>query len=276
LATAYKLTQIEHAITIAKTLRWHWFRGQSRSYNELTPAVYREEYKTKKYADYWFYRNFKLRSHGSSYSKDSLPEYNEFVDWLMLMQHHGTPTRLLDWTTSILVALYFAVSSDRSFDAELWAIDPAELNSLSKLPRNILWNDKRVILIAGMPQPQKDDKTKEEFFNSVRMDEPKYPIAFIPPNNIPRMISQMSRFTLHPRPERGCTIPELLHDKKQLVRYIIPSDKKDNLLDDLSSLGINRHILYGDLDALGQSLKEEIYYYDKEYEQQDPPIFNGE
>lgn len=52
------------------------------------------------------------------------------ASWLTLMQHYGLPTRLLDWSESPLVALYFALSSDEDAktDAAVWVLNPMRLN----------------------------------------------------------------------------------------------------------------------------------------------------
>ncbi len=59
-----------------------------------------------------------------------IPGQGDYLEWLALMQHHGAPTRLLDWSYSFFVALYFAVAElGPKESAELWAVDIQYLNS---------------------------------------------------------------------------------------------------------------------------------------------------
>src|SRR5207302_2041956 len=54
----------------------------------------------------------------------SLPSTADRLGWWEVMQHHGAPTRLLDWTRSPFVAVWFALSSNAGGgDAALWVID---------------------------------------------------------------------------------------------------------------------------------------------------------
>ena len=55
-----------------------------------------------------------------------LPGQDDILEWLALMQHHGCPTRLLDFTRSPFVAAYFALI-DATGDSAVWAINPAWL-----------------------------------------------------------------------------------------------------------------------------------------------------
>ena len=72
------------------------------------------------------------------------------------------------------------------------------------------------------------------------------------------MVSQFSTFTIHPRPQENYTIPEVLKDEKDLIRYTIPSKSKSKILRELYLLGFRRQTLYQDLDSLAKDLLFEI------------------
>jgi hypothetical protein len=63
----------------------------------------------------------------------NLPEPDQYLEWLALMQHHGCPTRLLDFTRSYYIALFFAVENTDS-DSAVWAIDRTFYESRSGVP----------------------------------------------------------------------------------------------------------------------------------------------
>jgi FRG domain len=111
-----------------------WFRGHRSRTWEVQPRIWRDYDKNSE-------RNFTNRFCARSATRyQSLPEYDEDALWLSLMQHHGLPTRLLDWTRSPLVAAYFAVEGyifDRSRepeDAVIWMLDPHALNRSEGFP----------------------------------------------------------------------------------------------------------------------------------------------
>jgi hypothetical protein len=168
------------------------------------------------------------------------PPSDDYFGWLFLAQHYGLPTRLLDWTENPLVALYFAVIEHEGEDGCLWSLRPGGLNSEMRASSGLVQiRDPRVVELA-----------KDAFF-------PESPagsdIIAIDGREIdPRMLAQMSRFTLHSyiRPM------ELLPDSHQwLRRYVIRADAKAKIRAQLSALGIRRSNIFPDLANLALELK---------------------
>jgi hypothetical protein len=99
-----------------------WFRGQSDSAWRLSPGVYRPSFNAKDEEERLAKERdltHDFRAMAASLLADS---YNE-AELYFLQQHYRMPTRLLDWTTSPLTALYFAVYEHADRDASLFSLD---------------------------------------------------------------------------------------------------------------------------------------------------------
>jgi hypothetical protein len=56
------------------------------------------------------------------YDSSTQIDENDSVEWLAMMQHYGTPTRLIDFTSSIFIALFFALDGSYDKDSAIWAV----------------------------------------------------------------------------------------------------------------------------------------------------------
>ena len=257
MTNTYTLTQISEVVEIGTSLSQSWFRGHSTVVGELTPGIFRPKYEHEMYralrpdAESSVIESFKRQAPALT---SKLPGPDDHVSWLFLMQHHGAPTRLLDWTKSVLVGLYFAVNQHYSEDGELWALYPPALNVHNGYFGLPLPRCKILRYLAAEPNHNNPQKLSEEFGLK---DIPQYPHAVDPPLHFSRMVAQLSAFTIHPRPKQGHTIPEIMTEEKNLVRYIIPSDCKRKLISGLAALGITKVTLFPDLDSLSHDIVQE-------------------
>lgn len=159
------------------------------------------------------------------------------------MQLYRAPTRLLDWSESPLVALYFALW-DKSLaheaqDAALWFLDPVALNRHA--------GHRRAFDLDILAFDIDDDLNQylPDQVNARKVD--LNPVAAIGPRNSPRMVAQAGTFTImHVTP-----IPvETVADQQHIWRIIIPAAAKSDLREELTLLGINEHSLFPDLDRV--------------------------
>jgi hypothetical protein len=99
-----------------------WFRGQSNAKWNLSSTLDRKVWRSIVYdknSSSWGPVNLRENEkallsdfqRGAHRYHEDTPPVEDKVDWFAMMQHYGAPTRLLDWTRSPYVALYFALHS---------------------------------------------------------------------------------------------------------------------------------------------------------------------
>lgn len=213
-----------------------WFRGQSDLAWQLVPGLGRHGGDMAE-AEKLLIKRFKQNAIPHLSSKP-----NTEWEWLFLMQHHRLKTRLLDWTESPLVGLFFAVddtdTSSKGKDAALWCIDPVALNHHAGISfehgLEIPAFDQDNILDNYLPSRLRGETTSH-----------MKPIAAIAPRNSPRIAAQLGTFTISHRD----FIPiEDVDDKKHVWRIIIPSHAKPKILKELEHLRHTRLTVFPELD----------------------------
>ena len=177
--------------------------------------------------------------------------------WLALGQHHGLPTRLIDWTYSPFVALHFATAVPENYDEDgiVWCVNFVEANKL--LPKR---------LKAILQEEQSDTFTIDmlnEFPSLKAFDaEAREPfVLFIePPSLDTRILNQFALFSLMPDPAEH--LDSWLEQHPDLCRRVlVPAELKREVRDKLDQANINERTLFPGLDGLSRWL--ERYYTPK-------------
>ena len=232
---------VEYPERETKRLRW-WFRGQRKDTWDLLPSGkrgYDEE--RERFLTNDFYARAATRH-------PKCPARDDYAAWLQLMQHFGLPTRLLDWTSSPLIAAYFATEhcleqpSAEAYDSCIWALAPGLFNIDRGFAPYVYPLDAGRLEAVIRPAFKGNDTTDTI-------------VAAMAVENDPRIQVQQGSFTVH---SSRTPINHLKGCEKWLVKLIIPGEFAQLIVLDIGRLGFRRGDLFPDLDNLARELKSLI------------------
>lgn len=197
-------------------------------------------------------RNFRKYARRSFVGDDSV------WNWLALAQHHGLPTRLLDWSYSPYVALHFVTSNPRAMDVdgEVWMVDLTRVHrGLPDRLHDLLETEGSDVLTGELLS-----RAARSLEDLPGLAEEPFVLFLEPPSLDDRIINQAALFSLMSTPD--ALMDEWLASRPEAWRRIVvPADLKSEVRDRLDQINLTERVLFPGLDGLSAWLAR--YYRER-------------
>jgi hypothetical protein len=232
-----------------------WYRGQPEDLPPL-PGVLRAEFlsscdndeiKMKPTGQRLWNKERTINRQFRRMSASLIPAGTNLVSLYLLAQHHGFPTRLMDWSMNPLAALYFSIASSPDRDGVIFVMNANDLGSP-----------------VEMRDPEVEAAVQAMFGGREVPFESKI-IPLLPDLYAGRMLQQSSCFTFHTPPlwlnKTGLDLDDeneyqiTPSEIPKMEKYLIPMAAKPKLRLTLRRLGVTDEKLFPDLDHVASELK---------------------
>ena len=229
-----------------------WYRGVNEQFTSLVPGVYREEFTA---------RARRLRKDGDDEEKrlhlerEMLAQFRSagaaflnresVVEIYFAAQHFGMPTRLLDWSTNPLAALFFACDGKLDRDGVVYAMDARRV-----IPPGAMRSDAERLYqaVMTMRHPFVEDAVKVSFWAEPKVGRHPH-ILPVRPDIVPGRIGQQSScFTLHMHRAD-------MTENSTMIAITIEAASKAHVRSALHGVNINEFTTYYDLDHLSKEIR---------------------
>ena len=234
-----------------------WYRGVNRHFDSQVPGVYRPNFTARAAAlegtkaleekRLELERNMlsQFRGAGAQFLENrSLPQL------YFLAQHFGMPTRLLDWSTNPLAALYFACVGEPKADGFIYAMDAKQIIPPNALRANVPPRREKLFQrVMTMRHDFVEYAIGISFWEPINQDYNPFVLP-IRPDTVPGRIGQQnSCFTLHMHGAQPASNPTM-------ITMRVDAARKPAILEELHRVNINQFTIFHDLDHLSREIRK--------------------
>ncbi|MBL0183751.1 MAG: FRG domain-containing protein [Chitinophagaceae bacterium] len=235
-----------------------FFRGHIQVTYKLLPGIFRKLSDKLSEEKLWEIESdmfYEFRARAKEVHSGNLSDW----DILFYMQHHGVFTRLLDWTESFGVALYFAMLDYEKGISKpcIWMLNPYKLNEVYHCSRDMYAPEK----LDGFDQVKGKSLSYADFLLHGTPGDLiwwKQPLALYPIRRVDRLTTQGGYFTIQGTDVRP--IEDIIDPSENIWRKIpLPDDAYESALLFLDQAGINHYTMFPDLDGLSIFLNKKYF-----------------
>jgi hypothetical protein len=234
---------------------FYTFRGQKNANYQLVSSLKRNSGQRKEYTEHRLLSNFR--------------KYGQIIDpricssiWenMIIAQHHGVPTRLLDFSLSPLIALHFATcgihDSNVNEDSVVWVISHWRIHELLPEKYRIKLREHNAVSFT-IEMLREMNITIDEYSKDMSNSS----LVFLEPPSIDdRIVNQFSHFALIPDAlDPMDDFLERISINRVAYKFIIPHNKAILFREQLDAMNITERVLFPGLDGLSTYLKRRYY-----------------